>query len=114
MKHLHTFNENHASLHGILEIRTNMPDADFYIIRKGSDSSVGTPTKPGDPKLDAEKFGVKCNRDVLLPDYLFYMVQYLHQSRAFQQFAHGTLSLKTLRKEDVQFVITQGLMKNAG
>ena len=94
-------NENAGSKlsdHAVIKI--NYPDADFWIIRKGTEDKVGTPTKEFNP----ENIGIKVNSEFLLPDYLFYAIQYLHMKGYFKQLSRGTLSLKNIRVSDVQHI----------
>lgn len=79
------------------EIRTNFPEADFWIIRKGTENKVGSPTKEFNP----EHIGVKVTSDDLLPDYLYYAMQYIHSTGYYRNLAVGTLSLKNIKVSDV-------------
>jgi hypothetical protein len=83
----------------ICEFKTNFEDADFWLIRKGSETTVGKPTKEYSP----ENIGVKVtNRDLVDPNYLYYVFMHLHQSGVFIQIAHGTLALKNIRISDIK------------
>ena len=47
--------------------KTNLPEADFWIVRRGSLKTCGEPTRTFNPEL----IGIKVVRtDILLPDYL--------------------------------------------
>jgi hypothetical protein len=59
-------------LKDLCEFKTNFPEADFWLNKKGTSKTVGSPTKEFSP----ENIGVKVIRtDILLPDYLFYVFQ---------------------------------------
>jgi len=86
------------------EIRTNFSDADFWIIRKGSVGTVGTPVKEFSP----EHIGVKVtDTEVLLPDYLYYAIMNMHASGAFKVAAMGTTKLMHIRAEDIANIVLQ-------
>jgi hypothetical protein len=83
----------------LCEIKTGFPDADFWIVRRGSLEAVGTPTREYGP----EKIGVKVIRtDILVPNYLFYMIQYLHSRDVFKQMAKGALRLVNITTDDIK------------
>jgi restriction endonuclease S subunit len=85
----------------IADFNVNNPEADFWIIRKGSENTVGTPTREFSP----EHIGVTVTRpDLVIPDYLFYMFKYFAQLGLFSQLAHGTTNLKNISIKDVKNV----------
>jgi hypothetical protein len=86
-------------LFNIATVKTNFPDADFWLIRKGSDSTVGQPTKTYHP----ERIGIRVDQtQIVLPDYLFYVLTALHQVGYFRRRAKGTLSLQHITVNDVE------------
>lgn len=86
-------------LKDIADVRTDFEDADFWIQRKGSKKTVGTPIKSYSP----EHIGVKVTgTDVVIPDYLFYAIQYLHSKGYFQELARGTTNLQHIKTDDVK------------
>lgn len=90
--------EQPTRLGDLATIKTNFPDADFWVIRKGSEDKVGMPTKEFSP----EHIGVKVTAtDVLDPNYLRYVFQYLVQRGYFKDVARGTLRLKNIQISDV-------------
>lgn len=85
----------------ICEFKLDFENADFWLVRKGSEKTVGTPTR----SFDKENIGVKVREEYLdrvLPDFLFYYFQYLHQNGIFSQLSHGTLQLKNISLKDIQ------------
>ncbi|MBE5254667.1 hypothetical protein [Mixta mediterraneensis] len=85
-------------LSDLATIRTNFPEADFWLVRRGSLKTCGQPVREFNP----EHIGVKVERtDLLLPDYLYYCMQHLHTSRVWEPLATGTLSLVNIRVSDV-------------
>jgi choline kinase len=61
-------------LEDLCEIKTNFPEADFWLDRKGSIDTVGKPIK----EFSSERIGIKVIKtDVLLPDYLYYVMEYI-------------------------------------
>lgn len=83
--------------------KTNFPEADFWLQRKGSEKTVGTPTK----EFYEENIGVKIMddfKDRVDPGYLYYYFQFLHQQGVFAPIAHGTLALKNVRISDIKTI----------
>ena len=75
----------------ICEFKTKFEDADFWLIRKGSESVVGKPTKDYSP----EHIGVKVlEKEILDPTYLYYVFMAFQQTGKFIPLAKGTLRLK--------------------
>jgi hypothetical protein len=89
-------------LKDIRSVKTNFSDADFWIQRKGSRETVGTPTKSFSP----EHIGIKVeNTDILDPQYLFYMFMHLQSSGKFQNLSKGSLSLQHITTYDIGNII---------
>ena len=85
----------------LCEFKVSFPEADFWLIRKGSENIVGTPTKEYSP----EHIGVKViNTDIILPEYLYYYFTFLHQKGIFVKLAHGTLKLKNIRISEIKSI----------
>jgi len=83
----------------IADFKTNNPEADFWIIRKGSETTVGTPTREFSP----EHIGVTVTRpDLVLPDYLFYVFQYFVQLGVLSSLSSGTTNLQNIKIKDVK------------
>lgn len=90
---------SHIRFGDIATIKTNFQDADFWIVRRGSEKTVGQPTKEFSP----EHIGVKIERtDLLIPDYMYYMIMNFHQQGVFRQLARGTTRLVSIRSEDIK------------
>jgi hypothetical protein len=88
-----------SRLSNLCEVKTNFPDADFWLQRKGSKENVGRPLKEYFP----ENIGIKVTRtDVLDPNYLYYAMMNLHNQGKFQQMCSGSLNLQHIRVEDVR------------
>jgi len=86
-------------LKDVATIRTNFEDADFWIRRKGSKTAVGKPTK----EFDEEFIGIRVDRtDIVLPEFLYYVFEYLHMRGDFERIAKGTLRLVHIKTEDVE------------
>jgi len=86
-------------LSDLCEIKTNFPEADFWLVRKGSEDTVGYPVKEYNP----EHIGIKVTAtDVLLPEYLYYVMLNLFNQGVFKNNSYGTLNLKNIRVEDVR------------
>jgi hypothetical protein len=89
------------TLGDLCEFKVNFPEADFWLVRKGSDKTVGMPVK----EFDSERIGVKViQTDVLDPQYLYYVFMHLQQSGKFIPLAHGTLKLKNISIRDIKSI----------
>lgn len=87
-----------AKLRDVARVGTKMSDADFYITRRGTIDAVGQVTDEYNP----ESFGVKVTRtDVIIPQYLKYLLMFKAQSGYWKDNANGTLKLVNIRKDDV-------------
>ena len=89
------------TLGDLCEFKINFPEADFWLVRKGSDKTVGMPVK----EFDSERIGVKViQTDVLDPQYLYYVFMHLQQSGKFIPLANGTLKLKNISIRDIKSI----------
>jgi hypothetical protein len=94
----------------VAEIKTDFPEADFWLQRKGSEKTIGKPIR----EYYSENIGIKVKKEYLdkvFPDYLYYAFTYLYQKGVFQPMAVGSLSLKNLRVSDVRAI---PIMKEGG
>jgi len=83
----------------IVDLKVNNPDADFWLIRKGSEKNVGRPTKEFSP----EHIGVTVTRhDLVLPSYLYYLFEYFSQMGIFAELSHGTTNLRNISIKDIK------------
>lgn len=81
---------------------TNMPDADFWLVRRGSEQSVGGPTRDFNP----EHIGIRVTAKHRIDSgYLYYVMQYLYNQGYWRDRNHGTLNLKNIRTQDVQNIL---------
>ncbi|EEE2004496.1 hypothetical protein CI266_004930 [Salmonella enterica subsp. enterica serovar Kotte] len=86
-------------LSDVATIKTNFPEADFWIVRRGSLKTVGKPEKV----FNSEYIGIQITRrDILLPDYLYYCLIHLHQQNIWKGIATGSLALVNIRVSDVK------------
>ena len=87
-----------AKLGDFVKLKVGMEDADFWIVRRGTPEKVGTPVREWGPEL----IGVKVERtDLLLPDYLFYMMMHIAGTGYFRRLATGSTGLVNIRISDV-------------
>ncbi len=94
------------TLNDICIFKTEFEDADFWIQRKGSETSVGEPKRT----YTEENIGVKVKeefKDRIDPNYLYYYFQFLHQKGVFAPIAVGTLKLKNIRLSDIKSIPIQ-------
>ena len=82
-----------------VELKVGMQDADFWVVRRGTEDSVGVPVREWGPEL----IGVKVVRtDVLLPDFLFYMLTHIADTGYFRKRARGSTRLVSIRVADIR------------
>lgn len=88
-------------LFNIATVKTNFPQADFWLTRKGSFKEVGRPTREYHP----ERIGIRVDQpQIALSGYLFYVLTALHGVGYFERRAKGTLSLKHITVKDVEHI----------
>jgi len=86
-------------LSDVATIQVNFPEAHFWLVRRGTVERCGEPERVFNP----EHIGILVNRtEILLPDYLYYVLKHVHQCRYWQRLATGTLSLVNIRVSDVR------------
>lgn len=86
-------------LSDVATIKTNYPDADFWLVRRGSLKTVGLPSYEFNP----ESIGIKITRtDLVLSRYLYYCLLHLHSSGRWEPLATGSLSLVNIKVSDVR------------
>ena len=90
---LENYEGNVLKLSDVADVKINFPNADFWLIRKGSEKEVGKPTKD----FDKEKIGIKVTSDKIDSNYLFYVLQHIHSNGFFAKEATGTLNLVNIK-----------------
>jgi hypothetical protein len=81
-----------------VSVKIGDPDADFYIVRRGSAKTVGSVTREYNP----EHFGVRVTAtDAIDPSYLYYAMMHRHQTGVYEAIATGTLKLVNIKKADI-------------
>lgn len=90
--------ESVVRLKDVATVKTNFPEADYWLKRKGSEKEVGRVLNEYDP----EHIGIKINRtDILLPKYHYYMMMNLYHNGFWANHSNGTLNLKNIKTQDV-------------
>ena len=85
-------------LGNLITAKVNFPDADFWIVRKGTEEKVGMPVKEFNP----EHIGIKVDAlDKLDSKYLYYVMLTIFNSKYFRDKAVGTLRLKNIKISDI-------------
>lgn len=93
-------------LQDVAAVSTNFPEADFWIVRRGSLKSVGEPTYTFNP----EHIGIKVVRtDLLLPRFLYYCLMHIYTSGKWKPLATGTLELVNIRVSDIKHIALKPL-----
>lgn len=85
-------------LKDLCTVKTNFPDADFWLQRNGSETTVGTPVKTFSP----DNIGIKVTAtEVLDPKYLYYMMIHIQNTGYWKARATGALRLVHIKANDV-------------
>jgi hypothetical protein len=88
-----------SRLSNYCEIRTNFPDADFWLIRSEAESAVGCPVREFNPK----HIGIKVTaQDRVDPSYLYYAMLNIYNQGLWKNRSYGATNLKNIRSSDVQ------------
>lgn len=83
----------------IFAVKTNFPDADLWVIRKGTPEKIGSVAKTFSP----EHIGVQVlATDLVLPDYLYYVLANIHARGFYRERMTGTLRLQHITIDDVK------------
>lgn len=89
-------------LSDVATVKTNFPDADFWLVRRGSLKSVGLPSYDFNP----ESIGVRVIKsELVMSRYLYYCFLHLHQSGVWQPLATGSLELVNIMVSDVKNIV---------
>jgi hypothetical protein len=82
-------------------IKTNFPEADFWLQRRGTEENVGRPHLEFSPY----DIGIKVERtDLFVPKFLYYVFMHVHQLGFFRHLCEGPLQLKHIRVEDIRMM----------
>lgn len=82
----------------LAKVSTNMPDADFWLRRSGSDNTVGEVLRSFNP----DAIGIKVTAtDALDPRYLSYVFRHLHGTGVFAKMASGATNLVHIKASDI-------------
>ena len=88
-----------TKLGDLCTIKTNFPDADFWLVRRGDGKNVGKPTKQFSPY----HVGIKVTAtEQLMPQYLYYMMMHLYNQDYWNSRSMGMSNLVHIRTEDVK------------
>ena len=101
-------------------IKTNFPDADFWLQRKGSDKTVGKPKEKYDEDAmrlntaSKHDIGIKVHGDIDKEHVLEYLWN-TYNKRHWEVHSYGTLNLQNIRIDDVKEILNKyekGEVKN--
>ena len=83
----------------VFAVKTNFPEADLWVVRRGTPEKVGSVTK----NFNATHVGVKVlATDLILPDYLYYVLMHIHSQGFFRPRMQGMLRLQHITTDDVK------------
>lgn len=87
----------------LIDVGQNLENPDFYFRRQGSPGSIGKVVKTLEDKTDSW-WGIKVKeekREIILPDYLYYVLMGLHSRKFWEGIARGTIDLQSIRLQDL-------------
>lgn len=88
-----------VTLGDLAEVRTDFPEADFWLIRVHDEKTVGKPVKEFAPN----RIGIKVTAtDVLDSNYLRYAIEHLWMKGFFRELATGTTNKVNIKTKDVK------------
>ena len=88
-------------LGAFVDVKIDDPDADIWLVRRGSIDAVGKPTHRYAP----ENYGLTIrDKSVLLPRFLYYALEYVHMQGYWRGHATGTTKLVNIKADDVKAV----------
>ena len=95
----------------LIRVKANDPDADFWVARRGTVNEVGKPSK----MYSKEAYGIKVLKpDVLLPDYLYYLVMHLQSSGGFRPKLRGSTPIVSITTDAIYGAIENYFRSRAG
>ena len=87
------------TLGDLAEVKTDFPDADFWLIRVHTEDMVGKPVREYAPN----RIGIKVMAtDVLDSNYLRYALEHLWMRGMFKQLATGSTNKVNIKTKDVK------------
>jgi hypothetical protein len=96
-----------------IDVKTDFQDADFWVIRRGSENKIGKPVREFNP----EHFGIKVTAtDKIDPNYLFYVFEFMFNKGYFLDKMHGTTKLQNITINDIkniQLNLTESLKEES-
>lgn len=92
--------ENKSAFNWI--IRSNFPEADFWLINKGSTKNLGKPVK----KFESYLTGIQCPA-LIDSEYGYYLCAYLHSLDTWSKYSRGSINLQHLRIRDIRQVFQE-------
>ena len=90
----------------LFEIYNNFPEADFWLINKHSIDKIGEPIKQYRSCLT----GIKCNEELIIPDYGFYVCLHLYQKGIWRGYGRSCINLVSLRIKDIRNVLNNSFV----
>lgn len=94
-----------SKLGDLISVEVGNPNADFWVVRRGSADTVGTPTRT----FSEESYGITVkDRERLDSNFLFYMFQYVASQGYFKARAKGSLKLVNIIKNHITDIPLEG------
>lgn len=90
----------------LFEIYNNFPNADFWLINKHSIDKIGEPVKEYRSCLT----GIKCNQELIIPDYVFYACLHLYQRGIWRGYGRSSINLVYLTVKDIRTILNNSFV----
>lgn len=90
----------------LFQIKNNFANADFWLINKSSINKIGEPIKEYRSYLT----GIKCNENLIIPCYGFYMCLHLYQTGIWRGYGRSCINLVHLRIKDIRNILNNSFV----
>ena len=81
-------------------VKTNFPEADFWLQARGTEDNVGKPLKQFSPVQGKYNFGIKVPEG-MNKSYVYKQLADLYRDGYWKRYSYGTLNLQHIRKNDI-------------
>ena len=88
------------------EVKTNFPEADIWLQKRGSAHNVGAPKEKFDSVQGKYNIGIKLPTDIN-KEYFFKYIWDLFNKGYWQIHSYGTLNLQHIRIDDVNTILNK-------
>jgi len=85
-------------------VKTNYPEADFWLQKRGSEHNIGKPMRRCNTIQGQYNIGIKVPEG-MNKEYVYAQLAALFRKGHWQRYSYGTLNLKHIRVDDVKKIL---------